>query len=192
MLYCRMNYKTILVTSNKGGVSVSTPNNRGNKNSGKRDDQNRPKFNTILPIAVLAVAFVLLFNFLYTSYAESMMEEIKYNEFKQMLENGEVSEVEIQSDRILIKTKAQADEPVSQQTIYYTGLLSDDELLPLLDQEGVEYYREIVDEVSPIIQILLSYVLPFVIIYFLFSFLMKNLGSKMGGGMNIGQSKAKV
>ena len=171
---------------------MSTPNNRGNKNGGKRDDQNRPKFNTILPIAVLAVAFVLLFNFLYTSYAESMMEEIKYNEFKQMLENGEVSEVEIQSDRILIKTKAQADEQVSQQTIYYTGLLSDDELLPLLDQEGVEYYREIVDEVSPIIQILLSYVLPFVIIYFLFSFLMKNLGSKMGGGMNIGQSKAKV
>ncbi len=171
---------------------MSTPNNRGNKNGGKRDDQNRPKFNTILPIAVLAVAFVLLFNFLYTSYAESMMEEIKYNEFKQMLENGEVSEVEIQSDRILIKTKDQADEPVSQQTIYYTGLLSDDELLPLLDQEGVEYYREIVDEVSPIIQILLSYVLPFVIIYFLFSFLMKNLGSKMGGGMNIGQSKAKV
>ena len=84
---------------------MSTPNNRGNKNGGKRDDQNRPKFNTILPIAVLAVAFVLLFNFLYTSYAESMMEEIKYNEFKQMLENGEVSEVEIQSDRILIKTK---------------------------------------------------------------------------------------
>ena len=171
---------------------MSTPNNRGNKNGGKRDDQNRPKFNTILPIAVLAVAFVLLFNFLYTSYAESMMEEIKYNEFKQMLEDGEVSEVEIQSDRILIKTKDQADEPESQQTIYYTGLLSDDELLPLLDQEGVEYYREIVDEVSPIIQILLSYVLPFVIIYFLFSFLMKNLGSKMGGGMNIGQSKAKV
>ena len=49
-----------------------------------------------------------------------------------------------------------------------------------------------VDEVSPIIQILLSYVLPFVIIYFLFTFLMRNLGSKMGGGMNIGQSKAKV
>ena len=171
---------------------MSTPNNRGNKNGGKRDDQNRPKFNTILPIAVLAVAFVLLFNFLYTSYAESMMEEIKYNEFKQMLEDGEVSEVEIQSDRILIKTKDQSEEPESQQTIYYTGLLSDDELLPLLDQEGVEYYREIVDEVSPIIQILLSYVLPFVIIYFLFSFLMKNLGSKMGGGMNIGQSKAKV
>ena len=171
---------------------MSTPNNRGNKNGGRKDDQNRPKFNTILPIAVLAIAFVLLLNFLYTSYSESMMQEINYNKFKDMLKNGEISEVEIQSDRILIKTKDQADEPEGQQTIYYTGLLSDDELLPLLDQNGVEYYREIVDEVSPIIQILLSYVLPFVIIYFLFSFLMKNLGSKMGGGMNIGQSKAKV
>ena len=171
---------------------MSTPNNRGNKNGGRKDDQNRPKFNTILPIAVLAVAFVLLLNFLYTSYSESMMQEINYNKFKDMLKNGEISEVEIQSDRILIKTKDQADEPEGQQTIYYTGLLSDDELLPLLDQNGVEYYREIVDEVSPIIQILLSYVLPFVIIYFLFSFLMKNLGNKMGGGMNIGQSKAKV
>ena len=171
---------------------MSTPNNHGNKRNNRRDDQNRPKFNTILPIAVLAIAFVLLFNFLYTSYAESMMEEVKYNEFKQMLTDGKVNEVEIQSDRILIKTKDQASEPENQQTIYYTGLLNDDELLPLLDKYDVQYYRQIVDEVSPIIQILLSYVLPFVIIYFLFTFLMKNVGSKMGGGMNIGQSKAKV
>ena len=171
---------------------MSTPNNQGNKPGGRRDDQNRPKFNTILPIAVLAIAFVLLFNFLYTSYSESMMEEVKYNEFKQMLIDGKVDEVEIESDRILIKTKDQADEPENQQTIYYTGLLNDDELLPLLDKYDVQYYREIVDEVSPIIQILLTYVLPFVIIYFLFTFLMKNVASKMGGGMNIGQSKAKV
>ncbi len=171
---------------------MSTPNNRGNKNGGRKDDQNQPKFNTILPIAVLAIVFVLLFNSLYTSYQKSKMKEINYNEFKQMLEDGEVAEAEIQSDRILIITKEEQDKPEDQQTLYYTGLLSDDELLPLLDQHHVEYYREIVDEVSPIIQILLSYVLPFVIIYFLFTFLMRNLGSKMGGGMNIGQSKAKV
>lgn len=170
---------------------MSTPNNQNRKNS-RRDNDNTPKFNTILPIAVLAVVFVLLFNFLYTSYAESMMKEIKYNEFKEMLENDEISEVEIESDRILIKTKEQEKEPESQQIIYYTGLLSDDELLSLLDAHNVEYYREIVDEVSPIIQILLTYVLPFVIIYFLFTFLMKNLSGKMGGSMSIGQSKAKV
>jgi cell division protease FtsH len=114
---------------------MSTPNNRGSKKRGKNNqgDNNGPKLNTILPIAVLAILFVLLFNFLYSSYAASMTEEIKYNEFKQMLEDGEVDEVEIQSDRILILTKEQAKEAEGSQVIYYTGLLTDEELLPLLD-----------------------------------------------------------
>ena len=171
---------------------MSTPNNRGNKNGSRKDNQNQPKFNSILPIAVLAVLMVLFFNYLVTSYQKAKTQEINYNEFKQMLENGEIAEAEIQSDRILITTKDEQEKPQDQQIVYYTGLLSDDELLPLLDANNVEYYRQVVDEVSPIIQILLSYVLPFVIIYFLFTFLMRNLGSKMGGGMNIGQSKAKV
>ncbi len=169
---------------------MSTPNNRGNKNSGRKDNQ--PKFNSILPIAVLAVLMVLFFNMLITSYQKAKTKEINYNEFKQMLENDEIAEAEIQSDRILITTKEEQNKAEDQQIVYYTGLLSDDELLPLLDAHGVEYYRQVVDEVSPIIQILLSYVLPFVVIYFLFTFLMRNLGSKMGGSMSIGQSKAKV
>ena len=171
---------------------MSTPNNRGNKNGGRKDNQNQPKFNSILPIAVLAILMVLFFNYLVTSYQKAKTKEINYNEFKQMLEEDEIAETEIQSDRILITTKEQQALPEEQRTYYYTGLLNDDELLPLLDAHGVEYNRQVVDEVSPIIQILLSYVLPFVIIYFLFTFLMRNLGSKMGGGMNIGQSKAKV
>jgi cell division protease FtsH len=173
---------------------MSTPNNRGSKKRGKNNqgDNNGPKLNTILPIAVLAILFVLLFNFLYSSYAASMTEEIKYNEFKQMLEDGEVDEVEIQSDRILILTKEQAKEAEGSQVIYYTGLLTDEELLPLLDECGVSYYREIVDEMSPLVEILLSYVVPFLIMCLLFSFLMRNISSKMGGSMSIGQSKAKV
>ncbi len=171
---------------------MSTPNNRGNKNGGRKDNQNQPKFNSILPIAVLAILMVLFFNYLVTSYQKAKTKEINYNEFKQMLEEDEIAETEIQSDRILITTKEEQALPEEQRTYYYTGLLNDDELLPLLDAHGVEYNRQVVDEVSPIIQILLSYVLPFVIIYFLFTFLMRNLGSKMGGGMNIGQSKAKV
>ena len=171
---------------------MSTPNNHGNKNGGRKDNQNQPRFNTILPIAVLAIVFVILLNAILTSYQKSRMQEINYNEFKQMLEEDEIAEAKIQSDRILITTKEEQDKPEDQRIYYYTGLLSDDELLPLLDAHGVTYNRLVVDEVSPIIQILLTYVLPFVVIYFLFTFLMRNLGSKMGGSMNIGQSKAKV
>ncbi|MBQ9269918.1 MAG: ATP-dependent zinc metalloprotease FtsH [Oscillospiraceae bacterium] len=146
----------------------------------------------MLPIAVLAVVFVLLINFLYSSYASSRMEEIKYNEFQQMLENDEIAEVEIQSDRILIQTKEQKDLPETEQKILFTGLVGDTELISSLSAHGVEFYHEIQNEMSPLFQILLSYVIPFAAIYLLFSFLMRNIGGKMGGGMSIGQSKAKV
>ena len=175
---------------------MSTQNNRNSNrpsgNQGDKNGDNRPKFNTILPIAVLAVVFVLLINFLYSSYASSRMEEIKYNDFKEKLVNGEIAEVEIQSDRVLIRTKEQESVPEAEQTLLYTGLGSEEQLETLLDQYGVKYYYEIIDEVSPLIQILLSYVIPFAAIYLLFSFLMRNIGGKMGGGMSIGQSKAKV
>ena len=84
---------------------MSTPNNRGNKNGGRKDNQNQPKFNSILPIAVLAILMVLFFNYLVTSYQKAKTKEINYNEFKQMLEEDEIAETEIQSDRILITTK---------------------------------------------------------------------------------------
>ena len=173
---------------------MSDPNDRDPKRSSgnNKDSQNRPKLNTILPIAVLAVVFVLLINFLYSSYASSRMEEIKYNEFQQMLENDEIAEVEIQSDRILIQTKEQQDLPETEQKILFTGLVGDTELISNLSAHGVEFYHEIQNEMSPLFQILLSYVIPFAAIYLLFSFLMRNIGGKMGGGMSIGQSKAKV
>ena len=178
----------------KGGFYVSTPNDRDPKRSSgnNKDSQNRPKLNSILPIAVLAVVFVLLINFLYSSYSASRMEEIKYNEFEQMLENDEVAEVEIQSDRILIQTKDQQALPETEQKILFTGLVDDTELIAKLNAHGVEFYHEIHDEMSPLFQILLSYVIPFAAIYLLFSFLMRNIGGKMGGSMSIGQSKAKV
>ena len=173
---------------------MSTPNDRDPKRSSgnNKDSQNRPKLNSILPIAVLAVVFVLLINFLYSSYSASRMEEIKYNEFEQMLENDEVAEVEIQSDRILIQTKDQQALPETEQKILFTGLVDDTELIAKLNAHGVEFYHEIHDEMSPLFQILLSYVIPFAAIYLLFSFLMRNIGGKMGGSMSIGQSKAKV
>ena len=170
---------------------MSTPNNR--RNSGKRkNDDNQSKLNTLIPIAVFAVIFVLLINFLYNSYANSMMEEIKYNEFMEMLENDEISEIEIQSDRILILTKEEAQHEEGQQRIYYTGLVNDTELIPLLKDSDITFYREIIDEMSPLLAFIISYIVPFLIMMLLFSFLMRSLGGKMGGSMSIGQSKAKV
>lgn len=170
---------------------MSTPNKRNNRGNDP-DNQNRPKMNTLFPIIILAVIFVLFINFLYGSYTASMMEEIKYNEFQEMLEKDEISEVEIQSDRILIRTKEEAEKDEAEQRILYTGLVEDTELIPQLTQHNVVFYREIKDEPSFLISLLLSYIVPFLILMLLFSFLMRNISGKMGGTMSIGQSKAKV
>ena len=173
---------------------MSAPDNRNsNRSGGDKDNENRPRLNTILPIAILAVVFVFLINFLYSSYAASRMEEIKYNEFQEMLDKDQIAEVEIQSDRILIMTREEMAKPETEQLIYYTGLVGDPDLIPQLKaNENIEFYHELTDEMSPLFQILLSYVIPFAAIYLLFSFLMRNLSGRMGGSMSIGQSKAKV
>lgn len=80
---------------------MSTPNNRNHKNGNRKDNSEKPKFNSILPIAVLAIMFVLLFNVLITTYQKSKLIEVHYNEFKQMLDEDQIAEAEIQSDRSL-------------------------------------------------------------------------------------------
>lgn len=171
---------------------MSTQPGRNNGGKNNKNTENKPKTNSIILIVLLTVVFVLLFNFIYDSYKSSKLDEIKYSEFKQMLENDEIDEVEIQSDRFLIRTREQAELPQEQQSFLYTGYLNDEELLPLLDAHGVKYYRIIEEDTSLLVSILLSYVVPFLIIYLLFSFMMKSVSGKMGGSMSIGQSKAKV
>lgn len=193
ILKCELRFKCL-----KGGVSVSTPNNRGGNrptgNNNNNNNENKPKIS-FLPVVLLAIVFVLLLNFLYDSYAESMMEEINYNEFIEMLQNNEVAEVELQADRILILSREMAEVEDSQRIIYYTGRITsmDASLVALLESiPELDYYQPVVDEMSPLISLLISYVVPFGIMILLFNFLMKNVGGKMGGSMSIGQSKAKV
>ncbi len=70
----------------------------------------------------------------------------------------------------------------------------DDELVALLEAHGVtDYGPEYVEQLSPIITLLISYVLPVVIMVALFSFLFRGMAGKMGGGLgNLGKSNAKV
>ena len=170
---------------------MSTPNNRNDRDRGS-DNQNRPKLNSLLPIILLAVIFVLFINLLVDGYTSSKTEEIKYDEFQEMLEKDEISEVQIQSDRILILTKEEAEKDEAERKFLFTGLVDDDELVPQLKARNVVFYHEIKDEPSLLFSILISYVVPFLILIVLFNFLMRNLSGKMGGTMSIGQSKAKV
>ncbi|WP_204883962.1 ATP-dependent zinc metalloprotease FtsH [Pseudoflavonifractor phocaeensis] len=83
-----------------------------------------------------------------------------------------------------------------KETTYFCAPLTSDipELIQLLEEHGVtDYGPEYVEQLSPIITLLISYVLPVLIMVGLFSFLFRGMAGKMGGGIgNLGKSNAKV
>ena len=83
-----------------------------------------------------------------------------------------------------------------EKTTYYCAPLTSDipELIKLFDEHNVvKFGPEYVEELNPIISLLISWVLPMVVMVLLFSFLFRNMAGKMGGGLgNLGKSNAKV
>ena len=79
---------------------------------------------------------------------------------------------------------------------YCAPITSDSEmsrLIALMEENGVVYGPPYIEQLSPVITLLISYVLPVVIMVVLFSFLFRNMSSKMGGGLGgLGKSNAKV
>ena len=173
---------------------MSTPN----QNPNNQDNPKRPSFTQYLPLVLIALLITMVFNYVYSSMTSASMNEITYTEFLGMLNNGELDSVQIQSDRILILSKEEAEKPAAEQQIYYTALIPNLELTGLtqaMSAKDVDYSGKIVEKANPIVSFIVSWVLPIAIMYLLFSLLMRNMTKHMGGGggiMGIGQSKAKV
>ena len=145
-------------------------------------------------ILIAALVTLVCMSFFMRMLSGVSSQEISYNEFLQMVEEGRVERVEIGDSQITIIPKTDDNNnPFMQQPeiTYYTGLVQDDTLTQYLKDNGVEIYGEVPDSSGLILSILLTYVLPFVAIIILFNFLMKKM-SGGGGPMGVGKSNAKV
>ena len=87
----------------------------------------------------------------------------------------------------------------SGKTTYFCAPITqagvrDDGLIDLLEEHDVTSFGpEYVEELNPIVSMLISWVLPMVVMVLLFSFLFRSMAGKMGGGLgNLGKSNAKV
>ena len=179
-------------------------NNNGNGGNDQKGPQKRQSFMLLL---VAALITLLSMSFLMNSVSNSSSKEITYDEFLQMVEDGKVDSVLIKSDKLVItpkQDKAQEKTENSRNPFalyggydsqpevkYYTGLVNDDSLPAFLNKYDVTYSKEIPDNSSWILSILLTYVLPIVILWVLLSFLFRKMS---GGGMmgGVGKSNAKV
>ena len=149
-----------------------------------------PKKPLIFYYIVVLVA-LMLFNMLAMPWlAEHSIQEVDYNTFVSMVQDGKVGRAEIQEqdNRILFTGK-------DQRTIYKTAMVPDSDLLQRLLDAGVSTSGVEIEQTSLLMSIL-SWVLPLVIFIALGNFMSRKMVEKMGGSnsmmFNMGKSNAKV
>ena len=149
----------------------------------------KPKKPLIFYYALVLVALLLINMLLVPYLAEKQVKEVDYGTFMDMTENKEIGQVEISDDEILFTDK-------SGDNYYKTGVMNDDGLVERLHDSGAQFSSEIVQQMSPLMNLLLTWVLPLVIFIGLGQWMSKKLMQKMSGSnsmmFNMGKSNAKV
>ena len=169
-----------------------SPNNNNNNNDGRKPGGNRPK-GSIGTALLITLAIVLLVNWIYGSISKSQYTQTSFSDFLAAKDAGQLSEVEIQSDRIIYMTKEETGKPAAMQKACYTGLPGGGDLIALseeLDAMGVKVDKKIVEDNS-LIMMILSYALMIGGLFLVMNLLTKRMGGDgmMGG---FGKSKARV
>lgn len=157
-----------------------------------KNKMNQGKMKNLLIILVVSLMITLMLNGVFNQIQKGNEEKISYGEFLEMLDQGKIDTVTVETDKITIIPKKQ-DNPV-MKTTYYAVRISDMNLVDRL--EDAKKAGKLKDYESPeesgastILSFLAAYILPFVFIYGAFYFLMRGRGGMMGG---VGKSTAKV
>lgn len=151
----------------------------------------KPKKPIIFYYVVALIVILLLNLLLFPRLLEPKVTEVDYGKFLQMVDNNEISEVQIQSNEIIFSDKS------SPENYYKTGVMNDYKLVDRLYEAGItEFGTPIIEQMSPLMEFLLTWVIPIVVMVALGQWLMKRMTSKMMGGMgnamSFGKSNAKV
>ncbi|EEG75003.1 ATP-dependent zinc metalloprotease FtsH [[Clostridium] hylemonae] len=165
---------------------MDNQNNQNKNNQGPNNKNNRQGFSFIILVTLITAILVLA---LYQFQGSAGSQEISYDQFLKYVDDKEVEEVIISSDRITITMKKEKDARTSKQ--YYTGVVRDDTLAERLDKAGVKFGQEIPDTTSAVILNVLLTLLPIALIVGMFVWMTKRM-SKGGGMMGIGKSNAKM
>ena len=139
---------------------------------------------------IVIVIMILLNMFVFPRVLSPTVKEVGYDTFLTMLDKKEIQQVQVEDNQIIFSDNA---DPVNY---YKTGVFNDPDLVNRLQEAGVEFGTEIVEEASPWMSLLVSMV-PFIIMIVIGQMLMKNLNKKMGGmmggnAMTFGKSNAKI
>ncbi len=172
------------------GGNQGNNGNGGGSGGGNGDPQKKQNFLLVL---IASLALVLMISWFMRSINSAANEEISYDSFIEMLENGEIEAVRISDEELTITPKGgKGNEYGQPRKVFYTGVVEDaDRLSERLEAAGVEFSREIPDNSGWFWSLLLSYGVPVLILCIGLSFIYRKI-SGSGGPMGIGKSNAKL
>ena len=148
-----------------------------------------PKKPLIYYYGIVLIVLMLINLFVVPHLARMQIKEVDYGTFIQMTEQKQIGEVEVSDNEILFTSK-------DGKQIYKTGPMDDPELVQRLAASGAIFSSKIVEEMSPLLSLLLSWVIPIALFVILGQWLTKRMMNKAGGGnammFGMGRSDAKV
>ena len=160
-------------------------------------DNKKPKRSIIYYYVITLLILILLNALLFPSLLQRQVTEVGYNQFLDMVENGQVEQIAYESENeqiVFIATDENGNEMV-----YKTGIFPDLNLVDRLEEapNNITYTNEIPTQNSPLLSFFLTWILPMVLIFGIGSWFYSSMIKKMTGGngmpsMSFGKSGAKL
>ena len=172
-------------------------NHMDNNPNGNRPDNNKgpgrqdPNKNHQSILAFLVCLLVTLVCFaMFTNMLKDNSSEITYDKFIEMVDDGDVKEVTLQSNTLTITPKHQSS-GFSEEVYYANQMESVDKLTERLEGTGIKFEYKKPDAAGEIISMLVSVLLPTIVLFVLLMVFMRRM-NKGGGMMGVGKSRAKA
>ena len=154
-------------------------NNQNNKNNQNGGGNNFFNKNPIGAFIIFALIVIVIFRAISPNdggFGEGMMHNneyrnIKYSEFKSMIDKGEINSVSIGQTKI---------KALSNGSIYTVKRVNDPELVKKLEEKNIAY--DAFSETNILSEILFSYVLPIAIFFGIWMFLVSRMQKNVGQG----------
>ena len=192
-------------------AGLNPPSNDGpDKNNGSKGNPpggSGPK-SPMSMFVLFSIIALLATHYMYNSFSGSTdPKEMSYSTFINLVKEGQVESVEIETKKINItlkpdttyqggeaavgKVSSDAAQGIttSKQLEYYTNFIPDDSLLETLEEHDVEINVAKEDNTAAIIYNLISFILPVVLLIGFYAYLMRRSG---GNPFSVGRSTAKV
>ena len=186
---------------------MDSKNNKNNKNS-----KNNRNLRGVLVLLAWAVVLTIGFNYFaaYTGNAanKSTSFEVDFSALADLVREDKIARVEFEDSKIFAtpidgyvytdnsgKTPKTYTNSEKTKVILYTTHINSTSFYELLDEHHVAYTAPVQEQMSPILQFMISYILPTILMLGAFLLVMRLLSRSSGGigGIgSVGKSNAKV